>query len=93
MNRPPPMHGRAISSSVPDHESQPSASPSDHWPRQYEPGYMPLTPALLPAELNHVMPAVTALFTTWSIGPVPSPAPSYWAVSDRLMIETPFAAK
>ena len=86
------MHGSAISSSPGAHSSQPSLSASVHGPRQYDPGLGPL-PALLPAALNHVMPCATALSTTWAIGPVPSPGPSYWAVSERLTICTPFDAK
>ncbi len=97
MNRPPAKHGRLMSSSpgLPGaHSSQPSLSASAHGPRQYEPGTpRGLLPALLPAELNHAMPWLTALSTTWAIGPVPLPAPSYWAVSERLTMSTPFDPK
>ena len=95
MNR-PPKHGSAIDSSPGAHSSQPSASVSVHGPRQYDPGLVAgwaSSPALLPAALNQVIPCETALSTTWAIGPVPSPGPSNWAVSERLTICTPFDAK
>ena len=69
----------------------PSRSGSDQADRKYVPG-RPARAALLPAELNHVMPLLTALAITVARSPVPSPGPSYGAVCDRLMMRTPLAA-
>src|SRR3954447_4192241 len=73
--------------------SQPLLSASAHCPRQYEPSRTFWTPALFPAALNQDIPFETASATTAASGPVPSPAPSYCAVSDRVTIVTPWPAK